>query len=598
MGDESDLDCDSLAVSVSAPLAAARNVGSGSATEIPSNNSAQTTTTTVAIHRPPLIRRESHVRGQVGTTSTSETKPSTVNARQWTLSSALTDEGISDEGLIKELERVREILEWDCTPMDMDGHDTSFFSSPSSSHRSPSWLKTQRALMTTRELILTERHYLSSLLLLLCSDSTLTPVPEMMVPYVKELVGVSERLLKGMEGEPSVRGVSEVFVEVGGGVVDGDKGAESAFVGWCRVVGGWFQDDLAVSGDTQAVVEVKRKRTRFDSGPAETRLISEHEGSNSGFASSPTSTTTTPSKRNASTWRRRTLSIGRDRDKDEGDSPDRHGHRHRGRMSPTSFTPGTSSAISMTSTRNSKPIRKPAVRDLAILPTQRVMRYVLLYRDLLANTPTSSSSYPMVERALEAACRIAEKCDRAQGNAAFSTSRSPAVERTGAILPEQLKIVWGSSTASTISSSYTKSITGSPTKSHFFSSSSLSTSSSQASSKLPSTSLPLQASPTTNRLATNPLPPSPPPPPPSSFHSKIIPIARSGRSLGSLSTSSAGSSTVTTLSSSSSSSPLSSSSSLYASSTLFLPKSTSSSSPSGSFRKPRALSAVSLMSHL
>ena len=33
---------------------------------------------------------------------------------------------------------------------------------------------------------------------------------------MKELVSISERLLEGMEKEPSVRGVAEAFVEVGG----------------------------------------------------------------------------------------------------------------------------------------------------------------------------------------------------------------------------------------------------------------------------------------------------------------------------------------------------------------------------------------------
>lgn len=63
--------------------------------------------------------------------------------------------------------------------------------------------------------------------------------------------------------------------------------------------------------------------------------------------------------------------------------------------------------------------RKLTVRDLAIQPTQRVMRYVMLYRDLLAHTPQSSPSRPLVECALEAAQRIAQKCDLAQDHAAF-----------------------------------------------------------------------------------------------------------------------------------------------------------------------------------
>jgi hypothetical protein len=82
------------------------------------------------------------------------------------------------------------------------------------------------------------------------------------------------------------------------------------------------------------------------------------------------------------------------------------------------------------------PSRKLSVRDLAIQPIQRVMRYVLLYRgmfcrphfvstsinailDLLDCTPPTSPSRLLVERALEAATRIANHCDRAQRNPAF-----------------------------------------------------------------------------------------------------------------------------------------------------------------------------------
>lgn len=394
---------DSLAVPARAPSGVARE---NSNTIAEPNNSVQTTATTaVSIQRPPLMRRERFETQDNGNTSTASTTEQTT--RRWTLSSALTDEGISDEGLIKELERIRKLLERDCTPFDMGGHDTSSFI-PSSSHPPPpsnTWLITQRALLTTRELILTERHYLSSLLLLLSPDSTLTPVPEMMISYVKELVSISERLLKGMLEEPSVRGVAEVFVEVGG--VGGD-GAESALVGWCGVVGRWFQDDLAVSGDTQDGVKRKRKRrgSGVGGGVEDRHSISEHEGSNFGLgislSSFPTFCTTTenahtsPLLRTVSTWRKSMPSISglgesgvrrRERDKDEVDST----YGRRGSM-PTIFNAAGAS------TSSSKPIRKPAVRDLAILPTQRVMRYVLLYRGMvlscLCSHATNINDFP------------------------------------------------------------------------------------------------------------------------------------------------------------------------------------------------------------
>ena len=210
----------------------------------------------------------------------------------------------------------------------------------------------------------------------------------MMVSQAKALIDVSKKLLKGMEGEPSARGVAEVFVEVGGGLcVDG---ANNAFVEWCGAVGGWFQDDLA---DTQAVVDVKRKKKGCESGSGGGEyhlMIPEHEGSGPNGVTFPTSTTageqahTSPLMRTVSTWRRSMPSVTglgegsiwkRDRDKDEGGSI-----CGRGRM--TFDEVQSSSSISMRSASNGKPMRKPAVRDLAILPTQRVTRYVLLYRGM------------------------------------------------------------------------------------------------------------------------------------------------------------------------------------------------------------------------
>ena len=395
------MDFDSLAVSTSGPVAVARapslNVGNEAESMVLLDDSIQPTAT--------LTPNDSFIhesRDQVGTSTSSPSSPTATTTnkkptRRWTLSSALTDEGISDEGLVKELEKMREVLEWDCTPIEKDRHD--FLSSspiPSPSNPSNPWLLTQRALLTTRELILTERHYLSSLLLLLCPDSTLTPVPEMMVSHAKELVEVSKRLLKGMEGEPSARGVAEVFVEVGGLSVDG---AESAFVEWCSAVGGWFQDDLA---ETQAVVGVKRKRKGYESvgGSGEYHLmISEHEGSSPGSVTFPTSTSTgenahtSPLKRTVSAWRKSMPSVTglgeggvwrRDKDKDRDRDKDEGGSAY-GRDRTAFVEVRSPPSMSMTLTSIDKPIRKPSVRDLAILPTQRVTRYVLLYRGTFVN---------------------------------------------------------------------------------------------------------------------------------------------------------------------------------------------------------------------
>ena len=216
---------------------------------------------------------------------------------------------------------------------------------------------------------------------------------------------------------------------------------------------------------------------------------------------------------------------------------------------------------------------------------------------------------------METACRIAEKCDRAQDNAAFiasgSSARSSSIGCFDSMLNNnnsnprfsrkrpmtmpgpglKAKTSWGNLTLSS-----------SPTKSRFLSSSPVPISPSQPSFKPPpsSSSLPLPSSPkpsppslpvsptkNRDREETSPLSPLPPP---SSFHSKI-PTARSDHSFGSLSTSSTGSSTTTTTTTTTNST-LSSSSSIPSPS--FLSK--SGSSLNGSLRMPRPLSPVSLMS--
>ncbi|KAG8933488.1 hypothetical protein FRC02_011777 [Tulasnella sp. 418] len=53
-------------------------------------------------------------------------------------------------------------------------------------------------------------------------------------------------------------------------------------------------------------------------------------------------------------------------------------------------------------------------QDIAIMPTQRAPRYVMHFRDLLHHTPATSPSRALVERALEAAIRLARNCNQAQ----------------------------------------------------------------------------------------------------------------------------------------------------------------------------------------
>jgi len=160
---------------------------------------------------------------------------------------------------------------------------------------------------------------------------------------------------------------------------------ERAYVRWCGVVGGWFVGD---SGS----VKHKRSRSVVD---FTTPAGLESEG---GVVSTKTPSIS-PLKR-VGTWRRSLptiTSLG-----EAGASVYAYGSgslRRRGReqekaaeeLEESDGIPPTVSSQSL-APRPSKVRRKPAVRDLAILPTQRVMRYVLLYRGALSFVFTSEAS--------------------------------------------------------------------------------------------------------------------------------------------------------------------------------------------------------------
>lgn len=223
------------------------------------------------------------------------------------------------------------------------------------SHTTPS-----RAVLTILEFISTEHSYLSSLRMLLIPGATLTPPPPLMVLYTKGLVRASEDFLwavdgcvremeevgeadgyesedTGEDGEVSVRVVAGAFLRVK------DK-ITVAMVRWCGVVGSFF---VGPADDRKGTLPGRR-------------LSKRQAVINEGIQQSPTS----PKKANV--W---SLRLG----------------------SPTGWSPTEAAATSHISRRVKKEecdyktdlydLRtKMGVRDLAILPTQRVMRYVLMFK--------------------------------------------------------------------------------------------------------------------------------------------------------------------------------------------------------------------------
>jgi hypothetical protein len=364
---------------------------------------------------------------------------------------ALTDEGISDELLVEKLEALRcrsraasiagsdtDTVDWDHVwaayddELDADDvppppppkdaapitHAARTASMPALvSPSTTSWHSARRALLTCRELVRTERHYLASLHDLL-DGATRVPPPPLMRAYAAALAKESAGLLRRMEEDPSAWGVAAAFVGA-------EDGVEAALVGWCGVVGGWFVDGERTPSRRLSKIRGVSEGAEEEEGVAK-RSWGRRGSSRVSAVPSFLSLTSPPSA--------------------------------------MSLTPEPPSPISVTRARSRRERdTRPAVRDLAILPTQRVMRYVLLYRgecatfffilfllsalffpsflfelrparthtnrsslffaDLLEHTPVSSPPRALVARAVDAALRIAQRCDRAQENAAFLQRR-------------------------------------------------------------------------------------------------------------------------------------------------------------------------------
>jgi hypothetical protein len=351
--------------------------------------------------------------------------------RRWTLASAMTDEKISHDGLVKVLDRMRddsvgeeggdgvelvtmdmekEILEgWGTGMPDAGGADwlrddtrhildesteradAGLSGSPvdeygsylyqtrapsysvdrsthprktnkhtrSRSTPSPALLAAQRAFFACRELILTERHYIAKLLALV-QQQTATPPPPLMCDRAKELLHASECVLKGMEKDPSARGVARAFLEV-------EEQVQGAYLRWCGVVGAWFsgdgfsQDDSAPVGrpslDLSEVGNLVRNFSVKTRNKIGSRTDADKQAS-SVKSSEEEDVSMSPLKRTVSTWRKSVPTLG-------FDTPPLYGGGDRKKDK-----------------ESEREARKPEIRELAILPTQRVMRYDMLYHGI------------------------------------------------------------------------------------------------------------------------------------------------------------------------------------------------------------------------
>jgi hypothetical protein len=210
---------------------------------------------------------------------------------------------------------------------------------------------TMLSLRATLEFLLTEHTYLTSLRLLLVQDGTRTAAPPLMVHHAWALVRASEAFLwrveelvskaetegtdvadesDGNTEHISVTLVAQAFINV-------HRRIQKAMVDWSRVVGGFFigQDEKAAPSpaSVSAILERMKVKTK-DTLPTNQKK----------YWRTGTSEPTSPS-----------ISVCRVKD---------------------SHVRSKSGDLEM---QRSDFKSKPGVRELAILPTQRVMRYVLLF---------------------------------------------------------------------------------------------------------------------------------------------------------------------------------------------------------------------------
>ncbi|KAG9314140.1 hypothetical protein JVU11DRAFT_4925 [Chiua virens] len=250
------------------------------------------------------------------------------------------------------------------------------------------WKAARKAVLCIREIIRTEKKYQEALKMLL-NAQTATPPPPSMIPHVSALVRASEMLLKSFLEDPSAWGVSTAFVT-------SEDELEATMVSWCAVVGTFFTD-----GDNHRPSGLVGKwRLRKSGGISSSPPVPNQTAIISSPQLPPVFAMVNAANKNK-----------------ERASGEYHTSQH---MWTEPMRRQSNASLQKLEKANSQaPSRKLSVRDLAIQPIQRVMRYVLLYRDLLDCTLTVSPSRLLVERALEAAMCIAERCDKAQRNPAF-----------------------------------------------------------------------------------------------------------------------------------------------------------------------------------
>ncbi|KAG8737238.1 hypothetical protein FRC10_008408 [Ceratobasidium sp. 414] len=311
----------------------------------------------------------------------------TSSQRRWTIAD------IDDDEFLRQLEvklggsgsrlRKSRVLEEFAMGADQDYEDTAVDaetdpgSETDDSAAEREWDKARRAVLCVREIVRTEKSYLHHLVGFLDSDQLV--MSSVLLEHLPRLVETSRIFAAHLEEDPSAWGVSVAFLAV-------EKQLEDALVEWSGVVGEVISS-MRNGGESQAASEDGHTSSA---------------GTGSGASSWIRRRSATASSSNSQPFQ---LNL--------------------------SMTPVIGSKDKK-SNRGAKS-KRLTEQDAAIMPIQRALRYVLMYRgksvgwsmvvpqslmeffsELLLHTPAKSASRPLVERALHGATRIARRCDEAQ----------------------------------------------------------------------------------------------------------------------------------------------------------------------------------------
>jgi len=243
-------------------------------------------------------------------------------------------------------------------------------------------MKARRAMLCVREIMRTETSYRGHLVKVWETESA-NPSPSMPAAFfahLPALIAASASLSRHLEEDPSAYGVSTAFLSAADEL-------EKALVAWCGVVGQVMIELANNSASLQVGSRASMYYRKYSTGPKDKDADKDKSPKRSDTAGSGSSS---------------------------GNAKPSKGKKDKSRPNSSGSTPTTPSFS------GSKAL---GIQDVAIMPSQRVPRYVLLFKDLLQQTPITSPSRALVERALEGAMRIAKSCDDAQQHSAlFITS--------------------------------------------------------------------------------------------------------------------------------------------------------------------------------